>query len=302
MTFRDSERRLTFPRPSAKKPRGRPKGAIGAKAVAIRNAVLELTDEYDVMTVRQVFYALTVRGVVPKDEKAGYRPVQTQLLRMRRDGLLHWGFISDATRWMRKPTSYDSADDALAATARAYRRNLWISQRVRIEVWLEKDALAGVVMEATDPWDVALMVSRGTSSATFLHASAMNASGAWDEGIETHIFTLYDKDAAGARCHRTVERGLREYAPATPIVVKRLAVTAKQIEEWDLPTRPAKTTDPEAHKFTGEAVELDAIPPDRMIDLVQAEIVNLIDADAWRREKVIEESEREILERIAEIT
>ncbi len=283
---------------SAKKSRGRPKGALGEKAMAIREAVDDLTYEYEVMTVRQVFYALTVRGVVPKDENAGYRPVQAQVLKMRREGQLDWGFISDATRWMRKPKSYDSYEDALEATIRAYRRNLWRSQQIRIEVWLEKDALAGVVMEATVPWDVALMVSRGTSSATFLYEAARQASDASDEGIATHIFTLYDLDAAGERCHRTVERGLREYAPNAAATVERLGVTEGQVSKWELPTRPAKKTDPEAHKFAGEAVELDAIPPDRLIALVEEAIENLVDAEAWRQEQLVEESEREILERM----
>ena len=285
-------------RASASKSRGRP---LGAKTLAIREAVEGLTFEYAVMTVRQVFYALTVRGVAPKDEKAGYRPIQTQVLRMRRDELLDWGFISDATRWQRKPRSYESAEDALAVTARTYRRNLWRSQGVRVEVWLEKDALAGVVMEATDPWDVALMVSRGTSSATFLYESAQEASRAAAQGITTYVFTLYDHDAAGLRCHRTVEKGLREYAPDAAIVVERLAVTEEQIEEWQLPTRPAKASDPEAHKFHGEAVELDAIPPDKLIQLVEDAIVGLIDAEAWAKEQAVEASEREVLERMAGI-
>jgi hypothetical protein len=285
---------------SAKKSQGRPKGSLGAKARAIREAVDELTREYAVMTVRQVFYALTVRGVVPKDENAGYRPVQAHLLKMRREGLLDWSFISDATRWMRKPVSYDSLADALETTARAYRRNLWRSQDLRVEVWLEKDALAGVVLEATRRWDVGLMVSRGTSSATFLYEAAQSArEAAEEEGIATYVFTLYDLDAAGERCHRTVERGLREYAPDAPIMVERLAVTPSQVAEWKLPSRPAKTSDPEAHKFAGEAVELDAIPPNILIELVQTAIVDLIDADAWRREQVVEQSEREILERMA---
>jgi hypothetical protein len=200
-------------RPSTSKSRGRP---LGEKAVAIRGAIEDLASEYDVMTVRQVFYALTVRGTVPKDEKAGYRPVQTQVLRMRREGSLPWTFIADGTRWLRKPETFDSVTDALAAVKRAYRRNLWRSQDIRVEVWLEKDALAGVVREATEPWDVALMVSRGTSSATFLHAAAEAATEAWELGnIETVVLALYDFDAAGRRCARTVERGFAEYAPGS---------------------------------------------------------------------------------------
>ena len=62
------------------------------------------------MTVRQVFYQLEMSGVVKKTE-AGYRQVQKQLLVMRREGLLGWKFITDGTRWQRKPRSYDDAGD-----------------------------------------------------------------------------------------------------------------------------------------------------------------------------------------------
>jgi hypothetical protein len=283
--------------------RGRP---LGAKAIAIREAVVDLTDQYDVMTVRQVFYQLVARGIIPKSENGGYRPVQTQVLKMRREGLLPWSFIADATRWQRKPRTWNSVEDVLAETARTYRRNLWISQGIRVEVWLEKDALAAVAAEATHKWDVPLMVSRGTSSVTFLYEAAQQAREAYLEGgVSTYIFALYDFDAAGRRAARNIERSLRDFArlpsgTPTPIEFELLAVTEEQISEWSLPTRPAKGSDPEAHKFRGEAVELDAIPPDKLIVLVENAIITLIDEDAWRMETIAEQSEREILERIAQ--
>jgi hypothetical protein len=67
---------------------GRP---LGEKTLAIRRAALALAVEYEVMTVRQVFYQLVTRGVVPKSENGGYVPVQIQVLKMRREGLLDWG-------------------------------------------------------------------------------------------------------------------------------------------------------------------------------------------------------------------
>jgi hypothetical protein len=275
--------------------RGRP---LAVKTLEIRDAVLGLTDEYDVMTVRQVFSQLVSRGIVPKTENGGYRPVQTQVLKMRRERLLPWQFIADGTRWMRKPTSFDSVEDALHETQRTYRRNLWRSQHARIEVWLEKDALAGVVMDATAPWDVPLMVSRGTSSATFLHSAAREAAEAWANGVETFVYALYDSDAGGERAARNVAKGLAEHAPDVPITFTRLAVTPEQIIEWNLPTREGKRYDPEAAKFGDEAVELDAIPPDKLLALVDDAISAHVDASAWRMEETVEQSERELLERL----
>jgi hypothetical protein len=239
---------------------------------------------------------------VPKTENGGYRPVQTQVLKMRREGLLPWRFIADATRWQRKPQTWDSVDDALRDAQRTYRRNLWRSQGVRVEVWLEKDALASIVSEVTGRWDVPLMVSRGMSSATFIYEAAQEAFRAWHFGhMKTIVLALYDHDAAGARCIRTIESGLIEFSDLGSVSwpeVRHLAVTADQIEAWNLPARPAKLSDPEAHKFKGDAVELDAIPPDKLTDLVENAIIDLVDADAWAKEQAVETSEREILERL----
>ena len=96
------------------------------------------------MTVRQVFYQATVRGLVEKTE-AGYAKVQTDLVLMRKAGELPYGWLADNTRWQRKPRTFDGIEEALESTARLYRKNLWATADGYVEVWLEKDALAGVV-------------------------------------------------------------------------------------------------------------------------------------------------------------
>lgn len=273
--------------------RGRP---LGRTALAIRDAVIGLTDRFDRMTVRQIFYQLEVAEIVEKSE-TGYRQVQAQVLRMRREHLLAWDFITDGTRWQRKDDSYEDAGDAVVALARSYRRDLWQSQNVRIEIWLEKDGLADVLWTVTANWDVSLMVSRGQSSATFLYSAAKAAEAAWEkDAIETFIFALFDYDAGGMRAARTVEIELPSYAPDVPIHFERLAVNEQQVIDWQLPTRPPKKKDPDAAKFLEEygavAVELDAIDPVQLQTLVADAIVGLIDPHAWKLEQAIEEEER----------
>jgi hypothetical protein len=276
--------------PSARKSIGRP---LGATALAIRDAVDELTTRYERMTVRQVFYQLETMGIVGKTE-AGYRQVQMQVLKMRREGLLDWTFITDGTRWKRKPRSYSDAGDYIEQVSRSYRRDLWQEQDVRIEIWLEKDALADVIVDVTAKWDVSLMVSRGQSSATFLHSAAVTAREAFeDTGVSTYVYALYDFDAGGERAYRTVEHELPTHAPGVPIYVERLAVTEDQIEEWGLSTRPAKKSDPEAAKWGDKpAVELDAVDPDRLTGLVEEAITYHVDKHAWEVEQQVEAEER----------
>ncbi len=282
-----------FPRRSAKKRAGRPKGSVSSHTVVIREAIDALRDEFDKVTVRGAFYALTVRGVVEKTE-AGYRQVQRQALLMRREGLLPWEFVAGGTRWVHAPETWDSTEDALQEVARTYRRNLWRTQRVRVEVWLEKDALASVISPVTYEWGVRLMVSRGQSSDTYVYHAAQEARRAWVEaGVETCVFALYDADRSGRSCVDQITRKLSAYSDEAPIAVSLLAVTDEQIDAWSLPTRPAKENAAEI------AVELDAIPPDKLTSLVEGAIVDLIDADAWAKEQAVEASEREVLARMA---
>src|SRR4051794_36118728 len=92
--------------PSASKSSRRQGRPLGATALAIRDAVLALTEIQERMTVRGVYYVLEGQGIVEKHDK-GYRQVQQQVLKMRREDLLPWAFITDGTRWRRKPATWN---------------------------------------------------------------------------------------------------------------------------------------------------------------------------------------------------
>ena len=143
------------------------KDAVEKRRLALYNIVANIQP----MTVRQVFYQATVKSVVEKTE-AGYTKVQTDLVLMRKSGMLPYDWLADNTRWQRKPRSFDGIEEALENTARFYRKDLWASADCYVEVWLEKDALAGVVMPVTAAYDVPLMVARGYASLSFLHTAA----------------------------------------------------------------------------------------------------------------------------------
>jgi hypothetical protein len=141
---------------------------------AIREQLYNILAANHPMTVRQVFYYMVTRPtpLIAKTENQYKHTVDRLLVQMRRSGEVPFRWIADNTRWMRKPPSYDSMAEALLNTARTYRRDLWTNQDLYVEVWTEKDALAGVLMDVTREWDVPLMVARGFSSVTFLHSAA----------------------------------------------------------------------------------------------------------------------------------
>ena len=131
-----------------------------AEVEARRDALYEIIEAGQPMTVRQVFYQATVRGLVEKEE-SGYAKVQVDLTKMRRAGDLPYSWLTDNTRWQRKPRTFNGVEAALKHTAEFYRKSLWADADCYVEVWIEKDALAGVVYPVTAAFDVPLMVARG---------------------------------------------------------------------------------------------------------------------------------------------
>jgi hypothetical protein len=279
--------------------RGRPRDE------GIRHDLTRLVAEAAPCSVRQAFYQASVAGLVPKIE-AGYDKVKRLLTELRREGTVPWEHIADNTRWMRKPTTYSSAADGLLAHAAAYRRDLLDAKGgENIEVWLEKDALAGVIYEVTERWDVPLMVTRGYASLSFLHSAAMSIRAWADQGVPTSIYYFGDHDPSGRDIDRQVEEELRRFAAMETgeerlwLHFERVAVTEEQIVEWHLPTRPTKASDSRARRFMGDSVELDAISAPDLRALVDEVIAAHIDIAILKQLQAIEASEREVLAGLA---
>ena len=269
--------------------------ATKAEVEARREALLDIIDDGKPMTVRQVFYQATVRGLVEKAE-TGYSKVQTDITLMRRDGSLPYDWLADNTRWQRKPNTFDSVEDALRETARFYRKNLWRDADAYVEIWLEKDALSGVIYPVTSMYDVPLMVARGYASLSFLFSAAEYIN---TLDIPAYIYHLGDFDPSGVNAGEKIEEMLRELAPDADIVFERIAVTEEQITDWDLPTRPTKASDTRAKTFSSAlSVELDAIEPNQLRALVQETIERHLPAEQFEVLKAAEESERDIITRL----
>jgi len=265
-----------------------------AAVTSVRDTIRRLLEESHPQTVRQVFYALTVKGAVAKHEGEYKQTVIRLLVNMREAGVIPFNWIADHTRWMRKPSSFTGIEACLNACAESYRRSLWASMPVYVEIWCEKDAMAGVLLEETEVYDVPLMVAKGYSSISFLHSAAKAIEA---KGKPTFIYHFGDLDPSGVDAARDIEAKLRRYAPEAEIHFERPAVTRAQVEEWNLPTRPTKQTDTRAKKFgNATSVELDAIPAQKLRALVRECIERHIDKQQLALLRIAEQSERELLE------
>jgi hypothetical protein len=168
-----------------------------------------------------------------------------------------------------------------------------------LEIWCEKDALAGALWDVTSDYDVPLMVSRGMPSLTFLHASAQAICTAHGNGKQSFIYQFGDHDPSGVWIPKTIERRLFEMClnlRCMPPRVKRIALTEAQIKRYRLPTRPTKRNgNSHAAGFVGRSVELDALPPRVLRDLARQTIEHHVSPTETLALREAEDSERELL-------
>lgn len=265
--------------------------ASAAEVEHRRQGLLRIVAEQQPMTVRQIFYRASVQGLVDKSE-GGYSKVQTDLVWLRRAGELPYRWLTDSTRWQRKPRTFGGVEEALNDTANLYRRALWRDVNAYAEIWLEKDALSGVIYPVTAEFDVPLMTARGYASLSFLSEAAEYIR---DLTVPVFLYHLGDYDPSGVDAAAKIEKTIRELAPEAEVYFERLAVLPAQIARWNLPSRPTKQSDSRSKGFGKISVELDAIAPDRLRQLVQRAIQRHISPRQLKVLRAAEENERRLL-------
>lgn len=265
-----------------------------AELAELDAAIVTAVEADHPVTLRGVYYRVVSAGAVDKTE-LGYRAVGRRLLALRRSGVVPYGWITDGTRYILHRPSWSNADAALNALASSYRRMLWLDQRVSVQLFTEKDAIIGVVSEVATRWDVPLGSMHGYSSETFPYEVACELPA----NQPTVIYQLGDHDPSGVGAWEHFTRTVRGFAPEADVTFVRLAVTEEQITQYELPTRPTKTTDPRARSFRGESVEVDAIPASILRRLVEEAITSHLDPHALAITKEVEAQERDGLHRLA---
>lgn len=197
---------------------------------------------------------------------------------------------SRVKRPRRSNAGLEAIQVALLEAAKSYRRKVWTDSPVHVELWVEKDALAGVLSGVTDPYDVPLYPARGFASDTFLVGAASQLS---SHSKPCHVYYFGDYDPSGVAISRQIEEGLHRYAPGADIHFERVGVNPDQIEAWGLPTRPTKKTGSRAKTFDGESCELDSLEPNLLRQLARKCIERHMNPYELDRLQTMEEDERE---------
>jgi hypothetical protein len=202
--------------------------------------------------------------------------------------------------YRRKPSPKKyPATDAVRETAEFYRRSALRACPDYLEVWSEKEALAGIIWGVASDYDVPVIVSKGMPSLTQLYGTAVEVQRAAEVGKNTYIYQFGDHDPSGVLIPETIERRLNELCETLECdgpIVERIALTEEQIEEFSLPNRPTKREgNRHANGFDGDSTELDALPANVLRTMVRECIERHISEDELSALREAEESERQLL-------
>lgn len=257
-----------------------------------------------VLTVRQLYYQLVARDLIPNNEKS-YKRTTSLANNARLAGLMDWDAIEDRTRDFVRRSRWESGKSLLEACANQFHMDMWENQSVRPFVIIEKEALVGVLEGVCRKYDVPVLAARGYPSGTVLREFAKDDIIPYIDNQAIHVIHLGDHDPSGLDMTRDLRERIEMFAenPAE-VYLKRIALNMAQIEERNPPPNPAKTTDARfenyRRQFGDESWELDALPPEYLVELVEREIQTHIDEDAWAERKEYVEDVRSRLETVAE--
>jgi len=200
--------------------------------------------------------------------------------------VIDWDAIEDRTRTVNTHAFWNSPSHIISDDAEVYREDLWKGQRYRPEVWIEKDALIGVIEGVCTELRVPYFAHRGNNSQTLQYQAGRRFAGYLDQGLIPLVLHLADHDPNGIDMTRDNIERLALYARAD-IEVRRIALNMEQVRRYSPPPSFVKegdtrTTGYRARFDTEECWELDALSPTVIADLIRSEIEGLINQRAWR--------------------
>jgi len=278
---------------------GRRRTGFTDKTMATIQKAKDIIDQYNVrLTIRQIYYRFVGEQLIENSLKS-YKNLAGVLANAREAGYIPYNKIVDTSRAVIKSNSWTSPKDFFETVRKAYKKNLLEDQDSYIEVWVEKDALRSVFEPITDSFDVNLVIGKGYPSHSALYEASNRIGRNSDK--TTKILYFGDFDPSGEDIFRDVqvrmERLFGKYAEFT-----KVALTLEDIEEYKLPPAPAKRTDVRFERFVqahGDiSVELDALPPDALVEKIKDSILRNIDVDKYQIRLDQEETERAEIERL----
>ena len=253
------------------------------------------------LTLRQLYYQFVARDIIP-NKQTEYKRLGDVIADGRLAGLVDWHAIVDRTRFVRSLSHWDGPADVLNSAAVGYRTDRWDGQPYRPEVWIEKDALVGVIAGVCERYDVPYFSCRGYTSLSEMWSAGRRLRSYVLNNQTPMIFHFGDHDPSGMDMTRDIRDRLSMFSNDV-VEVERLALNFNQIQEFNPPPNPAKLTDSRANayvaEFGDESWELDALDPRRLASLIETSITALIERGPWGDAEMHDADAKKTLAQIA---
>lgn len=277
----------------------------------INNIIEEYQEDGYVLTLRQLYYQLVTRDIVP-NKQSEYSKLSTLLKEGRMAGIVDWDAIEDRLRKPQKPASFDSPIDILEAAINQYALPRQEGQNTYIEVWVEKDALSGVLKRITEKYHIPILVCRGYSSASAMFDSYQRFKEAYNQNQAIKVIYLGDFDPSGEDMVRDIKDRTMEFIMGDmrfdteyeaevdfKFSISKIALTTEQIRKYNPPPNPAKMTDPRAKDFVKKhgatSWEVDALRPEVLNKILEDSIKEHLDEDMFHEIVSREEEDKDKL-------
>ncbi|MBK3802750.1 hypothetical protein GAY33_26685 [Azospirillum brasilense] len=283
---------------------------IGRNGELIEQAnsiIAEYQDQGFVLTLRQLYYQFVARALIPNTMQS-YKRLGQVINDARLAGLVDWDALEDRTRNVQQVAMWGSPEDILRDDASVFRITRWDDQPCHVEVWIEKDALTGVIERVCNEHLVPFFACRGYTSQSEQWRAGKRFARLMEMGKRVVVLHLGDHDPSGIDMTRDTIDRLAMFA-GEEVEVRRLALNIEQVRRFSPPPNPAKETDSRCNgyvrRFGDKSWELDALDP-RVIDgLIRMQLDELIDRERWRdaitREDVARHQLRETANRWDEV-
>jgi hypothetical protein len=232
------------------------------------------------LTLRQLYYQFVARDLLPNTERS-YKRLGSIINDGRMAGYIDWDAIEDRTRNVKRNLHLSGPANAIEVVRDQYGIDMWENQPERVEVWIEKEALAGVIAGVCSELDVPYFACKGYVSQSEQWRAGRRFR---DPSQRSIILHLGDHDPSGIDMTRDNQDRLSTFSNWN-VDVERIALNMDQIDEYGPPPNPAKMTDARFRdymlEYGTESWELDALEPRVISSLIRENVAKHRDESLW---------------------
>jgi len=183
----------------------------------LNQTLADLAGSLQPITVRGLYYQAVIHAGLPfitKDhdgERTFYRMVQSRVLKLRQQGLIHWDWVVDESRASYGTARWSDPAGFAEVAPLYYSLDLWEGQRIRPLLLVEKAGQVPVYRSHAARHGVDVAACKGYGSATYLREVAMTISRWLATGQEVRVIVAADFDPSGCDWPRAAAADIRNH-------------------------------------------------------------------------------------------